>query len=339
VAIADLAAARRLLCACNLAYGVTEDVRASGELAITPPVLPTRAVIAGLAAAVNFEPSSFRAHQSFGRAGIDAFLYGEAGEYAILAFRGTLPVRLVADLDRLDQIIADWLNNARAHLVAGKGIGLAGYVHAGYAQSLNALWEGAGGLGELLPRIRLAVAQGRRLLITGHSKGGALAQLAAVRLAVEHGLRPAGVHTFASPRAGNRSFAHTFEDVLADSTWRFEFQDDIVPHLPPSEGFWFAMRSGLTGAGSARKGGVGTGVWTALKARSQAIERIGAYESDGHLQFIDWDGHLHDGDTPVLRDERSLRLVRAMALSLPEVSRAHLPMQGYGYMDFLERNT
>ena len=340
MAIADLLTARRLLCACNLAYGVTAYVRSPDDLAITPPVLASREVIAGLAAAVNFEPGSFCAYQSSSRAGIDAFLYGETDEYAILAFRGTLPARLVVDRDRLDRIFADWLNNARAHLVAGAGIGVPGYVHEGYAQSLDALWWGTGGLGELLPRLRAAVAQGRRLLLTGHSKGGALAQLAALRLAAGgHGLRAAAVHTFAAPRAGNHTFANAFEGVLAGSVWRFEFQDDIVPHLPPTEALWFAVRSALRGTGSSLNGGFSEGSWAALKARSQAIGEIGSYESVGQLQFIDWDDHLHDGDTPGLRDERVLRLVRAMALSLPEVSRAHLPMPGYGYMDFLDRNT
>jgi hypothetical protein len=339
VALADLLTSRRLLRACNLAYGVTADVRAPDDLAITPPVLPSREVIARLAAAANFEPLSFHAHQSSSRAGIDAFLYGETDDCAILAFRGTLPVRLVAELDRLDQIVGDWFNNARAHLVPGAGSGLPGYVHEGYARSLNALWSGAGGLGELLPRIRLAVAQGHRLLLTGHSKGGALAQMAALRLAAaEHGLRPAGVHTFAAPRAGNHSFANAFEDVFAGSAWRFEFQDDVVPHLPPTEGLWFAVRSGLLAADSARNGAAGERGRAALKAWGQAIGQIGSYESAGRLQFIDWDDKLHDGDTPALGDERVVRLVRAMALSLPEVARAHLPMQGYGYMDFLERD-
>ena len=338
MALADLLTARRLLCACNLAYGVTADVRSPDDLAITPPVLLSREVIARLAAAVDFEPASFCAHQSSSRAGIDAFLYVESDESAILAFRGTLPARLVADRDRLDRIFADWLNNARAHLVAGDRIGVPGYVHEGYAESLNALWWGAGGLGELLPRIRLAVAQGRRLLLTGHSKGGALAQLAALRLAEGgHGLRPAAVHTFAAPRAGNHTFANAFEAVLAGSAWRFEFQDDLVPHLPPTEALWFAVRSALQGTESSRNEGFGEGAWAALKARSQAVGRIGSYVSAGQLQFIDWEDHLRDGDTPALRDERVLRLVRALALSLLEVSRAHLPMQGYGYMDFLER--
>ena len=177
------------------------------------------------------------------------------------------------------------------------------------------------------------------MLLTGHSKGGALAQLAALRLvAAEHALKPSAVHTFAAPRAGNRTFANALEGVLAGSAWRFEFQDDIVPHLPPTEGLWFALRSALRDTGSSRNGGFSEPSWAAFKARSQAVGRIGSYESAGQLQFIDWEHHLHDGDTRALRDERVLRLVRALALSLPEVARAHLPMQGYGYMDFLERN-
>ena len=54
-------------------------------------------------------------------------------------------------------------------------------------------------------------------------------------------LKPASVVSFGAPRAGNPSFAAAYEAALGDRTWRFEYRDDLVPHLPPSPTFWNIM--------------------------------------------------------------------------------------------------
>lgn len=337
MARADFREARRLLCAANLAYGVVAETgNVPEKIAIAPPVIASLDVFGGLQRAVGFERGSFRTCESVRRVGIDAFVYGETNDVAVLAFRGTLPVRLAVEVDRIAPVVADWFNNTRARLVTGTPFGLPGYVHQGYANSLSTLWTAAGGLADLLPALRSAVRQGRRLLVTGHSKGGALAQLAALRLASigDPDLRPEAVYTFAAPRAGNHAFARAFERALAGRVWRFEYQDDLVPHLPPSEGAWFALRSALLEVQHTQGGGA----WAALQACLAAVSGVGAYASAGRLQFIDWDGKLCDRDTPSLREERLARLRRALAFSFPEVSRAHLPMRGFGYMNFLERH-
>jgi hypothetical protein len=336
--VTDFAEAHRLLCACNLAYGVTSSGENPDSLAVVRPVLPSMDVIEAMQAAVAFESGSFYAHETSDRNGIDAFLYGETNDAAVLAFRGTLPARLTADLDRVEQIAADWFNNTRAALVDGRPQGLTGHVHRGYARSLNSLWTSAGGLESLLPRLRAATASGKRLLLTGHSKGGALAQLAALRLAAtgEPGLRPAVVATFAAPRAGNHQFASAFDQTFANLAWRFEFQDDFVPHLPPAEGLSFAFRAALHEVVADLTSGRDAVSWTTLAPSFDALTRIGTYESAGRLQFIDWNGELRDQDSMPLRAERLERLRRALAFSPGEVTRAHLPMRGFGYMGFLE---
>ena len=324
---ADLQLAHRLLCASNLAYGIESNSHGEDSFAITPPILPSKGIIDALVDAVGFEPGSVRACQASGRVGIDAFVYGETAELAILAFRGTLPMRLAVESDRTNQIAADWFNSTRARLVAGTEFGLPGYVHRGFGVSLQALWSAAGGLAELLPAVRYAASRGRRLMVTGHSKGGALAQLAALRLASTGvpDLTPAEIHAFAAPRTGNQTFAHAFDHAFPGRAWRFEYRDDIVPHLPSCKSLWFAVRSALRGVNAA--------------LTQQPGGKFGCYQSAGYLQFIDWDGELRNGETASLRQERSERLIRALARSLPEVSRSHLPMRGFGYMDFLERNT
>ena len=288
--------------------------------------------------AVAFSSDSFHAHQTTDRNGIDAFLYGETSDAAILAFRGTLPVRLSNSPTRLGQILTDWINNTSATLVRGSPFGLPGYVHQGFAGSLDNLWTSPGGLQSIFPYISRATAKGKRFLVTGHSKGGALACLAALRLAEtgETELKPDGVCTFAAPRAGNHEFAAAFDRAFTNRARRFEFQDDIVPHLPPSEGFWFALQEAFNNVIAHSAKSAAGWSWPSLIAGFTALTRVGTYESAGQLQFIDWNGNLRDQDTAALQSERLERLGHALAGSLPDIAKAHLPMRGFGYMSFLE---
>ncbi|MDD1650739.1 MAG: lipase family protein [Methylococcaceae bacterium] len=328
---ADLGLAYRLLCAANLAYGVTGTTESTGLLEVLQPILPTLAAVEELLGNLGFIPGSIHAHQSSSRYGIDAYLYGETEETAILAFRGTLPMRFSG---RLTQILGDWLNNTQTALVEGKPLGIPGQIHEGYAESLENLWHSPGGISGLLARVAKATAGGRRLLVTGHSKGGALAALVALRLA-ETGvpeLTPAGVFTFGAPRAGNLDFAAAFQSAFGGSAWRFEYQDDIVPHLPPSENFWLALQEAV----SRLLDKPAAWPWPAVVANALALKELGGYAPVGQLQFIDWNGRLRTDDTAALRSERREHLTRTLTTALLEINRDHLPMRGYGYMNFLE---
>lgn len=326
--------AHRLLCACNLAYGVSAAGSPAGSFALTVPVLPSPEAIADMLAHSGLNPDALLTCQTDG-VGIDAFLYGETDEAAVLAFRGTLPVRLAIERGRAAQIVTDWINNARAVLADGRRFGLPGAVHTGFAASLDALWQAPNGLQALLPRIARATARGRAFLITGHSKGGALACLAALRLANSgiKALLPDRVYTFAAPRTGDRELAQAFECTFPNRAWRFEFQDDIVPQLPPSGEDWSALQHTLRKLGSDEQGRTEAPPRPSLIAASTALNRISRYQSAGRLQFFAWDGSLIDEDTPALRAERFRRLVRALVVAVPTVSQAHLPMRGFGYME------
>lgn len=330
--------AYQLLCACNLAYGVTETAAKPRPFAIVPPVLPTARVIATMQVQSRLLAGSLATCQTDGT-GIDGLLYGETADAAILAFRGTLPMRLVGEPGRARQTVTDWINNAKVVLTDGGPFGLPGSVHAGFAQSLSQLWEAAGGIRSLFPRIHEAAARGKRLFVTGHSKGGALACLAAARLAGTGvlDLIPAGVCTFAAPRSGNRQFAEAFALAFPDHAWRFELHDDIVPLLPPSEGFWSSLRGALA---TIVKPSVGTSDAPTLASLLGGLGNpslLGGYESAGRLQFIDGNGGLIEDDRPELQAERSRLLARALAFALPDIGKAHLPMSGYGYMNFLRQ--
>jgi predicted lipase len=59
---------------------------------------------------------------------------------------------------------------------------------------------------------------GMRVLLTGHSLGGALATLAAHDLATHCGLTNCQVYTFGAPRPGNRAFRREYDQLVPD-TW------------------------------------------------------------------------------------------------------------------------
>lgn len=69
-----------------------------------------------------------------------------------------------------------------------------------------------------------------RLVVTGHSLGGAIATLAGAYL--RRGGLPADVYTYGSPRVGNDHFAN-FMTAQPGVDWRVTHRDDPVPRLPP----------------------------------------------------------------------------------------------------------
>ncbi|KAF8382585.1 hypothetical protein PRIPAC_71727 [Pristionchus pacificus] len=73
-----------------------------------------------------------------------------------------------------------------------------------------------------------------RIMFTGHSLGGAMATLAAMKTHVKK-LRPKyliSLFTYGEPRVGNRVFAHNVQAAITDG-YRVVHRADMVPHLPP----------------------------------------------------------------------------------------------------------
>ena len=122
----------------------------------------------------------------------------------VVAFRGTNDVR-------------DWLANADAVRVKRFGC----RVHRGFDA------------GERLLHLRITnkLPECSRYWIAGHSLGGALATLYAVRLA-DAGFNIAGLYTFGSPRVGCYCFAQHADYVLGGRHFRIVHGNDIVPRVP-----------------------------------------------------------------------------------------------------------
>jgi len=77
---------------------------------------------------------------------------------------------------------------------------------------------------------RLASLPGARLYITGHSLGGAFANVLALYVKQKYGIDPV-VYSFGSPRLGNDEFAAFYNNVIP-SSYRVNNFRDIVPHVP-----------------------------------------------------------------------------------------------------------
>lgn len=74
---------------------------------------------------------------------------------------------------------------------------------------------------------------GKRVYFTGHSQGGALAQVSGAYFAHQHPHIDVYVINFGAPRLGNKSFKAWAESRSNLCMWRFCYENDIVPRLAP----------------------------------------------------------------------------------------------------------
>ncbi|MDP0499193.1 MAG: lipase family protein [Verrucomicrobiota bacterium JB022] len=129
----------------------------------------------------------------------------------------------------------DWdtnMNFSKIRRVLG-GIDL-GQVHQGFFKTYESC---SPRLVEQLTQL-LAQAPGiRRVVVVGHSLGGALATLLGASLAIDPWRQAAGieevtVYTLASPRVGDRSFVDAVAALPALDFYNIQNTHDIVPKLP-----------------------------------------------------------------------------------------------------------
>lgn len=216
---ADRCMKRRLLHASSQAYqaGIGDAPDAVGW--IEPPIV-------------------IRRNAEIGRRAIDQALVGRVREGVIVAIRGSLPPFPTGGQDGF-AVLLDWLNDSLSLCIESPEYG--GGVHLGFADSMYRLWEDADGQPGIRRAIQMMLDVNRfdraarpHLFLTGHSKGGALANLAALRAArlAQWRNMPISVATIAAPRAGNAAFARAYAAERI-SCLRYEIASDIVPHLPP----------------------------------------------------------------------------------------------------------
>jgi hypothetical protein len=275
----------RLLCASMTAFSITND----GPITRQQPYFD--------AAQFLDDPVGFVG----GVETINACLVGTTVDGVVLAFRGTLPL----DSPDWEQTVRDWINDVDAELVRGPG--LPGLVHAGFWGALGSLWA------KLLPEVQRRLTQGgptSQLYVTGHSKGGGVADLAAMRSLIERGLN-GKVFTYAGPHPGNADFAAAYDQHIA--CVRYEYADDIVPFLPPGLAFRHMFAS--------------------IPFAKPYVHRLDLdYSAVGTLRYITRAGAIVP-DSPMLRFQRYTSLAEQMVTGhFEKIAKDHRGACGGGYM-------
>ena len=130
-------------------------------------------------------------------------LSGNGKPFSVLVFKGT------------QGGISDWLFNVSSILSPWVG---GGAVHKGFKVLLLKAWD------EIEQKLKDV---SRPIFYAGHSRGGALAVLAASLR------KPQAVYTFGSPRIGDTRFCRVMESV---NIYRVVNPKDIVTNVPPLPG-------------------------------------------------------------------------------------------------------
>lgn len=238
--------------------------------------------------------------------GIDAVLVGKTDSEVIVAFRGTLPPAW-----NLDSVL-DWLNDIiLAEPVSN--VNLPGMVHSGFLRTLLSVGQQTA---ETVAKINTA---GLPVYLTGHSKGGGVAPIAALYLNNVFQMRTANVVTFAGPRPGDADFASAYDKAFPGDI-RYENYLDLVPLLPPTASFANLAAALLSGVSP-----------ELAKLLTDAAQWN--YADVGTLRYIEADSQVV-ADYPGLIDIRIAEILEKLAtLNLAAIGDAHLSACYHGYMN------
>ena len=286
----------RLLCASNCAYAAI-----AGEAELDP-----NAAVPYYAGAGFLEPpAAFLA----GDDQFNACLVGRIAEGVVVAYRGTLPPDGTFTLAKL----LDWVNDLNVE--PEQEDDLPGRVHSGFLGSVESLWDAV--RAEVERHLQRAPADAI-LVVTGHSKGGGMAPLAARRFVAKKivDAEHIKVVTFAAPKAGDAAFAADYNATIRDHA-RYEFAEDIVPHLPPSASFR-TMFSALT----------------FFKGRLAGLPTFD-YERVGSLLYIDRALEIDPEDDRRLPDRRRRIISLILSGHVQQIIDDHRSACGFGYMSAL----
>lgn len=163
------------------------------------------------------------------------------GEFYGLAFRGSLPpAGIFNDWDAFANWILedlDVISLATWHYTANGS--------AGISAGANRAFNNAAGMKDKLRTSSAniynflktkVVSQNKKVIITGHSLGGNIANVYAsyfVTALQREGIRYDGTHlfTFAAPAAGDTGFATDLDNKIPNA-WHYENVNDIIPKFP-----------------------------------------------------------------------------------------------------------
>lgn len=166
--------------------------------------------------ATDLNPEAGKDEVSFG------YLAG-ADKELVIAIRGT-------------EGIAEWLHDAEFFLVPCPVFHGRGWTEDGFSAIYKSFRATRDPLGapHLMQTIREVMAAGgyTQVTVCGHSLGGALTSFLGLDVAINSSCKSPVVYSYASPRPGDPTFAHHYNEAVPN-TWRIENRSDLVPKLPP----------------------------------------------------------------------------------------------------------
>ncbi len=147
-------------------------------------------------------------------------------QIVLVSFRGT------------ERSLADWLSDLNA---LPYDTGTYGRVHRGFYDGFQIARRAIDAI------LQAADASHKRLWLTGHSLGAALAVIAGAEYQGRYSL--AGLSTYGQPRVGGGTLRAFYEQHYPGRFFRFVNNQDIVPRVPPPPGYqhggrlyWFNAR-------------------------------------------------------------------------------------------------
>jgi endonuclease G len=149
----------------------------------------------------------FTRHQPLDQGDTQGFI-AVADGVVLIAFRGS-------------ESLGDWIDNLDVLPVSRPY----GKVHGGFLEAFRRVDQ------DIRVALPAGIVSGRRVWLTGHSLGGALATVAAAEL--KDALPVTGIYTFGQPRLGDSAIRNFFKLNYPDRFMRFVNDDDVVPRVPP----------------------------------------------------------------------------------------------------------
>lgn len=134
---------------------------------------------------------------------------------------------------RATDTILEWVDDAQFYFVVNPVSNSYGFTEEGFSSIYKSLRVGASdSAASVRSAIKSYISAGTAtsVTVTGHSLGGALAELVGLDVALNTSAKPV-LYTFASPRVGEELWAYDYKTHISTS-YRVYNSTDIVPDLP-----------------------------------------------------------------------------------------------------------
>mmetsp|Transcript_10172 Transcript_10172/g.13594 ORF Transcript_10172/g.13594 Transcript_10172/m.13594 type:complete len:567 (+) Transcript_10172:304-2004(+) len=235
---------------------------------------------------------------------------GKTTDGIVIAFRGTLTNSPI-----------DWLQNAALFLSdviarRDKLVSWGSRVHVGFYGAVRSLWKPL--KSTVLSMLRSS--NSKNIYLTGHSKGGAMASIAALIMSDDDDFKSYNIYvaTFASVKFGNSHFRDEYNAKVNQTT--YESHLDLIPFLPPSQSMMNMMES-MDGGDEMMKM-IDDIMWSKKEMKTKN-NYVWDYQPVGKRIFINEHGKIITNVTEEVDNKRIQDIEAKTFLSLSKFCAAH----------------